>query len=162
MRAATLFGAAVVIGLLALVATAPSSDAATPEWMEPMVEAGRASLLENLDLIEPGSPLALVSAHCRDDGAVRLVYENRWLWVVHRQYFTDAPPAWTSGSMGGGALDGPADWLTGKLLVACSDPRQSRFRDRPGSDDPGAHAEKRWLLDHIIQPCGGNGDDRSA
>lgn len=113
MRPIGLVGAALLIGVLAVVATAPSSDASAPEWLEPMVDAGRSSLLDNLDLIEPGSPLVLVSAHCRSDGAVRLIYENRWLWVVHRQYFTQAAPGWTSGSMGGGTLHLPDDWLTG-------------------------------------------------
>lgn len=119
MRRAGLVGAVVVIGWLALVATAPSSDASAPEWMEPMVDAGRSSLLDNLDLIEPGSPLVLVSAHCRDDGAVRLIYANRWLWVVHRQYFADAAPGWTSGSMGGGVLHPPDEWLAGHSEVSC-------------------------------------------
>jgi hypothetical protein len=121
MRTAGLVGAALLIGLLAVVATAPSSDAETPDWMEPMVEAGRTSLLDNLDLIEPGSPLVLVSAQCREDGAVRLIYENRWLWVLHRQYYAEAAPGWVSGSMGGGVLHGPEDWLAGQAELECAD-----------------------------------------
>lgn len=121
MRAIGLVGAALLIGVLAVVATAPSSDVSAPDWMEPMVDAGRSSLLDNLDLIEPGSPLVLVSAHCRSDGAVRLIYENRWLWVVHREYFTEAPPGWTSGSMAGGILLASDDWLTGHAEADCAD-----------------------------------------
>ena len=122
MRRIGLVGAALLIGFLALVATAPSRDAESPDWMEPMVDAGRSSLLDNLDLIEPGSPLVLVSAHCRSDGAVRLIFENRWLWAVHRQYFTEAPPGWTSGSRGGGILRAAEDWLAGHTDVTCADP----------------------------------------
>jgi hypothetical protein len=121
MRTAGLVGAALLIGLLAVVATAPSSDAETPDWMEPMVEAGRTSLLDNLDLIEPGSPLVLVSAQCREDGAVRLIYENRWLWVLHRQYYAETAPGWVSGSMGGGTLREPEDWLAGQAEAECAD-----------------------------------------
>lgn len=117
-RAAGLLGAALLFGLVA-VATAPSRDADAPEWMEPMVDAGRSSLLEHLDLIEPGSPLVLVSAQCRDDGAVRLNYENRWLWLVHRQYYAEAAPGWVSGSMGGGVLHPPDEWLAGHSEVSC-------------------------------------------
>lgn len=121
MRLARIVGAVLMVGFLTLVATAPSNDASAPRWMEPMVEAGRASLLDNLDLIEPGSPLVLVSAQCRDDGAVRLLFENRWLWLVHRQHFTDVPPGWTSGSMGGGTLRGPDEWLRDHAAVECTD-----------------------------------------
>lgn len=121
MRAAALLGVVLLV-VVAAVATAPSSDADTPDWMEPMVEAGRASLLEHLDLIRPGSPLVLVSAYCREDGAVRMTYENRYLWVVHRQYYAEAAPGWASGSMGGGVLHEPEDWLDGQAEVACDDP----------------------------------------
>lgn len=121
MRRLGLIGATFLIAVLAVVATAPSSDADSPDWMEPMVEAGRASLLENIDLIEPGSPLVLVSAHCREDGAVRLIYENRWLWVVHREYYAESAPGWVSGSMEGGVLHGPEDWLAGQAEVECTD-----------------------------------------
>lgn len=135
MWRAGLVGAAVVIGLITLVATAPSTDAASPEWMEPMVVAGRSSLLEHLDLIDPGSPLVLVSAQCRDDGAVRLVYENRWLWVVHRQYFADATPGWISGSLGGGGLaHAPDDWLTGHAEVSCTDRPAPSFAEQCAGD----------------------------
>jgi hypothetical protein len=120
LRRIGLVGAAIMIGLLALVASAPSSDADSPEWMEPMVDAGRASLLEHLDLIDPGSPLILVSAHCRSDGAVRLIYENRWLWLVDRQYYAEAAPGWVSGSMGGGVLHASDDWLTSHSEVSCA------------------------------------------
>lgn len=121
MRLAGLVGVALLVGLVAVVATAPSSDADSPDWMEPMVQGGRTSLLDNLDLIAPGSPLVLVSVQCRDDGAVRLTYENRWLWVVHRQYFTEARPGWTSEGMGGGVLHPPDDWLAGHAEVSCVD-----------------------------------------
>lgn len=123
MRRIGLVGASLMIGVLALVVTAPSTDATAPGWMEPMVDAGRSSLLEHLDLIEPGSPLVLVSAHCRDDGAVRLIYENRWLWVVHRQYYTEAAAGRTQGSMGGGVLHLPDEWLAGHSEVGCSQDR---------------------------------------
>jgi hypothetical protein len=120
MRRLGLIGAAVLFVAVAVVATAPSSDAETPDWMRPMVEAGRTSLLDNLDLVEPGSPLVLVAAHCREDGAVRLIYENRWLWVVHRQYYAEAAPGWDSGSMGGGVLHEPEGWLGGQAEVDCT------------------------------------------
>lgn len=122
-RLAGLLVAALMVGFLAMVASAPSRDADAPEWMEPMVDAGRSSLLEHLDLIEPGSPLVLVSTHCRDDGAVRLNYENRWLWLVHRQYYAEAEPGWGSGSMGGGVLHQPDEWLAGHSEVSCSQDR---------------------------------------
>lgn len=121
MRRLGLIGAALLIGVVAVVAAAPSSDADSPDWLKPMVEAGRTSLLANLDLIEPGSPLVLVSAQCREDGAVRLIYENRWLWMVHRQYYAEAAPGWVSGSMGGGVLHAPEDWLAGQAEVECTD-----------------------------------------
>jgi hypothetical protein len=121
-RLAGLLGAALMVGFLVMVATAPSGDADSPDWMEPMVEAGRASLLEHLDLIEPGSPLVLVSVRCREDGAVRLTYENRYLWVVHRQYYAEAAPGWVSGSMGGGVIHESEDWLAGQAEVTCVDP----------------------------------------
>ena len=121
MRWIGLVGTALLIGFVAMVATAPSSDADSPDWMGPMVDAGRTSLLDNLDLIEPGSPLVLVAARCREDGAVRLIYENRWLWVVHRQYYAEAAPGWDSGSMGGGVLHDPEDWLAGQAEVDCTD-----------------------------------------
>jgi hypothetical protein len=121
-RLAGLLGAALMVGFLVMVATAPSGDADSPDWMEPMVEAGRASLLEHLDLIEPGSPQVLVSVRCREDGAVRLTYENRYLWVVHRQYYAEAAPGWVSGSMGGGVIHESEDWLAGQAEVTCVDP----------------------------------------
>jgi hypothetical protein len=127
----TLLTTVIVTGLLAavvaLVASAPRRDAEIPEWMEPMVDAGRSSLLDHLDLIEPGSPLVLVSAQCRDDGAVRLLFENRWLWVVHRQYYAEAGPGWTSGSMGGGTLHSSDDWLSDRTEVGCTDRPASSF-----------------------------------
>jgi hypothetical protein len=127
----TLLATVIVTGLLAavvaLVATAPRTDADIPEWMQPMADAGRSSLLENLDLIEPGSPLILVSAQCRDDGAVRLLFENRWLWVVHRQYYAQAEPGWTSGSMGGGTLHPSDDWLSDHAEVSCTDRPATSF-----------------------------------
>ena len=128
MRWFGLAGAALLIGFVAMVATAPSRDADAPDWMEPMVEAGRAGLLEHLDLINPGSPLVLVSAQCREDGAVRMIYENRYLWVVHRQYYAEAAPGWVSGSMGGGVSHESEDWLAGQAEVTCDDPA-SRFTD---------------------------------
>lgn len=124
MRTAVLL-AALLIGAAALVATAPSEDAESPDWMEPMVEAGRASLLEHLDLIKPGSPLVLVSTQCREDGAVRVMYENRYLWVFHRGYYAEAPPGWVSGSMAGGVLHESDDWLAGHAEVPCDDPAAS-------------------------------------
>lgn len=123
MRTAALLGVVLLV-LVVAVATAPSRDADSPDWMEPMVEAGRASLLEHLDLIMPGSPLVLVSAHCREDGAVRMIYENRYLWVVHRRYYAEA--AGGSGSMGGGVLHEPEDWLVGQAEVSCDEPPATR------------------------------------
>jgi hypothetical protein len=114
--------AALLIGVVALVVAAPSSDADSPDWMEPMVEAGRASLLEHLDLIEPGSPLVLAGTECREDGAVRLFYENRYLWVFHRRYYAEAAPGWESGSIGGGVLHvSDEDWLAGQAEIPCHD-----------------------------------------
>lgn len=121
MRRLGLIGTALLIVVVAVVATAPSSDADSPDWMNPMVEAGRASLLDNLDLIKPGSPLVLVSAQCREDGAVRLIYENRYLWVVHRRYYAEAAPGRVLGSMGGGVLHGSEDWLAGQAEVSCAE-----------------------------------------
>jgi hypothetical protein len=62
---------ALVIGVASVV-TSPSQDAASPEWLEPLIEDGRASLLDRLDLIEPGTPLAFTGARCRSDGTVVL------------------------------------------------------------------------------------------
>jgi hypothetical protein len=139
----TLLTTVIVTGLLAAatasVATAPRTDAEIPEWMRPMVDAGRASLLDNLDLIEPGSPLVLVSASCRDDGAVRLLYENRWLWVVHRQYYALAEPGWTSGSMAGGTLHPSDDWLSGHAEVSCRRDRAVKVDTASASAVESAH-----------------------
>jgi hypothetical protein len=158
LRRIGLVGAALIFGFLALVATAPSSDASAPEWLEPMVDAGRSSLLDNLDLIEPGSPLILVSAHCRSDGAVRLIYENRWLWVVHRQYFTQAAPGWMSGTVGGGTLHRADDWLTGHSEVSCADrPPTSLPQQCVGDGFSIGYPEGWWVhpadAELGIEPC---------
>lgn len=132
-RIGALVVAALIVGGAVAVLTAPSDDAASPDWVKPLVDDGRASLLDNIDLIEPGSRLVFTGARCRSDGTIALFYENRWLWVVHRDYYAQtSPPYRGRGGFSGGVLDGPIQddrelrdevWLAEHRDVACAEAR---------------------------------------
>ncbi len=107
-RRLTLVALAVLVAFIAIVEIA-SGDARAPEWMRPLVEDGRASLHQNIDVIAPGSPLIFTHARCRADGAMLLFYANRWLWVWPSHFVVDVPATWEGQSQprsfGGGVLE---------------------------------------------------------
>jgi hypothetical protein len=107
-RRLTLLTITVLITFIALLEIA-SGDAPAPGWMRPVVEDGRASLYQNIDVIGPGSPLIFTHARCRADGAMLLFYANRWLWVSPSYFVVDVPATWERQSeprsFGGGVLE---------------------------------------------------------
>lgn len=107
-RRLTLLAFAALVVFIAIVEIA-GGDASAPEWMRPVVEDGRASLYQNLDMIDPGSPLIFTHARCRADGAMLLFYANRWLWVWPKYFVADVPATWERQSpprsFGGGVLE---------------------------------------------------------
>jgi hypothetical protein len=118
-------GILVLAAASVLLAPAPA-DIDVPERLETAVADGRASLLDHLDLVEPGTRPALTGFRCRDDGGVLLFFTNRWLWLVERDYYvaSDGPPD-GPGSFGGGVLDLAHDaevevWSTDANRVDCA------------------------------------------
>lgn len=103
--------AAVVVIAAGVAVLAPGPrDVDVPAHLRGAVADARASLLDHIDLIEPGSPLVLTDLRCRVDGGVLVTFTNRWLWVVERHYYvqSDGPPS-GPGSFGGGVLNPTPD-----------------------------------------------------
>jgi hypothetical protein len=122
---------ALLIGVVGVM-TRPSDDAASHDWLDPLIEDGRASLLAHLDLIEPGTPLAFTGARCRSDGTVVLFYANRFLWVIENAYYAQtSPPYRGPDGFSGGLVDGASPpgselsdevWLAEHVEVSCEEP----------------------------------------
>lgn len=126
-----LIAIALMIGAVTVM-TRPSADARAPDWLEPLIDDGRASLLDHLDLIKPGTPLAFTGARCRSDGTVVLYYSNRFLWVIENAYYAQtSPPYRGPDGFSGGFMDGPSPpgselsdevWLAEHTEVGCEEP----------------------------------------
>ena len=131
-RIAVLAAIGLVVVFTFGVLAAETDDADAPDWLHPLIDDGRASLLEHLDLVEPGSPLRFTDARCRSDGTVALFYEARWLWVMKlRAYAQASPPYGGSSGFSGGFLQGSVEedlelrdavWLAEHVQVSCDRP----------------------------------------
>ena len=105
---------AMVVALAAviLVVSAPSADAAAPDWMQPAIKDGRTGIEANMDTARQGSPVVFTAGRCRSDGAFLLFYEHRWLWFAPVEFAVEVPADWMSHpaprSFAGGVADGLA------------------------------------------------------
>lgn len=79
--------------LVALVAAQPA-EAEAPSWMRPLIDVGRDGISRNFDQARTGSQVAFTEARCRADGALLLLYTQRWMWLMPQHFGVEVPPDW--------------------------------------------------------------------